>query len=194
VFGPAMIPSMKLTAAHRERFIKKMHHHQGNAVGFQIDEIRLPDGKTATREFLTHPGAVGALAFTPKGLILLVKQYRHPIRQFTYEIPAGKLGKGEDPLLCVKRELEEETGFTAGRVKKLTYFWPTGAFSDEVIHLYVADKLVETEAHPDEDEFLEVVAVTPAQMGRMIRTGKIHDSKTMIAYLAWVSGVIKTKR
>jgi len=178
---------MRLTAKHRERFVKKIHHHQGNAVGFQIDRIRLPDGKLAQREFLTHPGAVGALAFTKDGKILLVKQYRHPVRQFTYEIPAGKLGKGEDPLACVKRELEEETGHKAGRIRKLTSFWPTGAFSDEVIHLYLADRLMETEAHPDDDEFLELVRVTPRQLDRMIRTGKIHDSKTLIAYLAWKS-------
>lgn len=178
---------MKLTARHRERFVKKIHHRQGNAVGFQVDRIRLPDGKLAQREFMTHPGAVGALALTKDGKILLVKQYRHPVRQFTYEIPAGKLGKGEDPLACVKRELEEETGYKAGRIRNLTYFWPTGAFSDEVIHLYVADRLIEAEAHPDEDEFLELVRVTPRQLDRMIRTGKIHDSKTLIAYLAWKS-------
>ena len=135
-----MISIMKLTAKHREHFVKKVHHHQGHAVGFQIDQIRLPDGKLAQREFLTHPGAVGVLAFAGPDKIVLVKQYRHPVRQFTLEIPAGKLGKGENPLACIKRELAEETGYRAGRIRKLLHFWPTGAFSDEVIHLYVADQ------------------------------------------------------
>jgi ADP-ribose pyrophosphatase len=187
-----MMMRVKLTAAHREQFVKKLHHHQGHAVGFQIDQIRLPDGKLAKREFLTHPGAVGILAFPKPNHLLLVKQYRHPVRQFTLEIPAGKLGKGENPLLCAKRELSEETGYTAGRIHKFLHFWPTGAFSDEVIHLYKADRLKAAEAHPDEDEFLEVLTVTKAEMHRLIRANKIHDSKTLIAYLAWTSGAIKT--
>jgi len=182
--------SMKLTFNHREQFVKTLYRHPGKVLGFQIDQIRLPNKQLAQREYLTHPGAVGALAFAAPNKIVLVKQYRHPVRQFTYEIPAGKLGKNENPLACMKRELSEETGYTAGRLRKLTSFWPTGAFSDEVIHLYVADQLTLAEAHPDEDEFLEVVIVSPAQMDRMIQTGKIHDSKTLIAYLAWKSKVL----
>jgi ADP-ribose pyrophosphatase len=134
---------------------------------------------------LTHPGAVGVLAFTAPQKILLVKQYRFPVRQFTYEIPAGKLSLHEKPLACVNRELEEETGYRAGKVKKLLSYWPTAAFSTEVIHLYVATQLVPTQMHPDEDEFIELVSVTPRQIEHWMRTGKIRDSKTLIAYLAW---------
>jgi len=180
---------MKLTNKYREKFLKKLFKKDG-VVGFQVDEVRVPNGKKAQRGFMTHPGAVGALAFASKNEILLVKQYRHPVRQFTYEIPAGKLAKGENPLLCVKRELEEETGHRAGKIKKIVHFWPTAAFSDEVIHLYVATDLKETRMNPDEDEYLEVLKVTPTKMERMIRSGQIHDSKTLIAYLAWRSGVI----
>src|ERR1700735_5398454 len=107
---------MKLTSAHREKFIKKMRRYEGNAVSFQIDQIRLPGGKRAQREFLTHPGAVGALAFAAPNKIVLVKQYRYPVREFTYEIPAGKLDKGENPLACIKRELAEENGYRAGGI------------------------------------------------------------------------------
>jgi ADP-ribose pyrophosphatase len=181
---------MKLTAKHRERFVKIVQRKQGYAVGFRFDQIRLPDGKLAQREFMTHPGAVGALAFAGRDRILLVKQYRHPVGEFTYEIPAGKLDKGEDPLLCVKRELAEETGYRAKKIRKLIHFWPTAAFSDEVIHLYVAEDLVPTDAHPDEDEYLELVTVTRKQLERMIQRGQIHDSKTLIAYFAWRSGLI----
>ena len=176
---------MKLTARYRERFVKTLKKQAGRAVGFQIDQIRLPDGKLAQREFLTHPGAVGVLAFVKPNQILLVKQYRHPIRDFTYEIPAGKLDQGENPLVCVKRELAEETGYRAKRVRKLLHFWPTAAFSDETIHLYIAEDLSPTDAHPDDDEYLEVVTVSPTQLEAMIRRGQIHDSKTLIAYLAW---------
>src|SRR5437868_1090135 len=102
--------AMKLTNRFKERFLRTVHHTAGKAVGFRIDEIRLPDGKVGRREYLTHPGAVGVLAFPRKDRILLIKQYRYPVGQFTYEIPAGKLSKGEDPLACVHRELEEEAG------------------------------------------------------------------------------------
>src|SRR5262245_61230150 len=129
---------MKLGPKHKERFIKIAHQYVGKAVGFRADTIRLPDGRRRNREYLTHPGAVGVLAFANHGKILLVKQFRYPVGKFTLEIPAGKLSKGEDPLGCVRRELEEETGFVPSKVKKLLSYWPTAAFSDEVIHLYLA--------------------------------------------------------
>jgi len=178
---------MKLTKMHRERYVRTLEKFDGKAVGFRMDEVRIPGGGLRTREYLTHPGAVGILAFPRKDRILLIKQHRYPVDEFTYEIPAGKLGKGEDPLACVKRELEEEAGYRARRVKKLLNFWPTAAFSDEVIHLYVGTDLVKTQIDPDDDEFLEVVQVSPSQMERMIRKGQIRDSKTLIAYLSWRS-------
>lgn len=177
--------AMKLTSRHRERFVKREREVRGLAVGFRIDRIRLPDGTSAGREYLTHPGAVGVLAFPKPGRVLLVKQYRYPVGEFTLEIPAGKLAKGEDPADCVKRELEEEAGYRARRVKRLVQFWPTPAFSDEVLHLFVATDLVKTKANPDDDEYLEVVDVSVRNLERLIRRGRIRDSKTLIAYLTW---------
>ncbi len=176
---------MKLTSRYRERFIKRVRHHQGHAVGFRTDQIRLPNRKIAHREYMTHPGAVGILAFETPNKILLVKQYRYPVGQFTYEIPAGKLSPGEKPDACIRRELEEETGFIPKRFKKLVAYWPTAAFSDEVIHLYYATDLIPSRMNPDDDEFLELVRVSPQKLERMIRAGKIQDSKTLIAFLAW---------
>jgi ADP-ribose pyrophosphatase len=174
---------MKLNALYREKFRRELHVFKGRAVGFRCDEIIIPGGKTAQREYLTHPGAVGVLAFDSNNRILLVKQYRHPVGEFTCEIPAGKLTPGENPDACVRRELEEETGFRARRWKKLLSFWPTAAFSNEVIHLYLAKNLVATKINPDEDEFIELVHAAPRQIERWIKTGKIRDSKTIIAYL-----------
>lgn len=176
---------MKLSAKHKEHFKKNLHHYKGRAVGFKADQVSIPGPQLAQREYMDHPGAVGVLAFTSSGKIVLVKQYRYPVAEFTYEIPAGKLAKGENPLKCVQRELEEETGLKAKKISKLVAFWPTAAFSNEVIHLYVATGLIQTEAHPDEDEFIEVVTVSPQQLNRWIRTGRIQDSKTLIAFLAW---------
>jgi ADP-ribose pyrophosphatase len=178
---------VKLTARHKERFQKIAHQFAGNAVGFRADEIRLPDGRSRNREYLTHPGAVGVLAFASPSKILLVKQFRYPVGKFTYEIPAGKLAKGEDPLDCVRRELEEETGFVAGKVRKLLSYWPTAAFSNEVIHLYVAENLKATRMNPDDDEYIELTTVSPARLMTLIRQGKIQDSKTLICFLAWQS-------
>ena len=183
---------MKLTSRHKERFVRTVHKFQGKAVGFRVDTIRLPDGRPRNREYLTHPGAVGVLALAgPK--ILLVKQFRYPTGRFTLEIPAGKLSQGEDPRKCVARELEEETGFVARRTRKLLSFWPTAAFSDEVIHLYVAEGLRATQMNPDDDEFIELLKVTPRQVENYIRNGVIQDSKTIIAYLAWKVRLSSTK-
>ena len=176
---------MKLTRKYTERLLKNLHLYKGRAVGFRADRVRVPGNQLAQREYLTHPGAVGVLAFPSPGKILLVKQYRFPVRQFTYEIPAGKLSARESPLSCVRRELEEETGFRARKVSKLLSYWPTAAFSTEVIHLYVARDLVATRMNPDHDEFIELISVTPRQIEAWMRSGKIRDSKTLIAYLAW---------
>ena len=176
---------MKLTSRHKERFKKIAQTVEGNAIGFRMDEIYLPDGRVRTREYITHPGAVGIHAFESPNKILLVKQYRYPVGEFTYEIPAGKLAKGEDPLKCAKRELEEETGFIARKIRKLLTYWPTAAFSQEVIHLYVAEGLKATHMNPDDDELIELVKVSPKKLGSMIKQGKIKDSKTLIIYLAW---------
>jgi len=176
---------MKLNPRFKERFTKRLHNYPGRAIGFRCDQIRTATGHLTTREYLTHPGAVGVLAFDHTGKIILVKQYRYPIDEFTFEIPAGKLGKRENPWLCVRRELEEETGYRAGKVSKLVSYWPTAAFSTEIIHLFVAKDLKLSQAHPDEDEFIELVKVTPKQLERWMKSGKIKDSKTLIAYNAW---------
>ncbi len=176
---------MKLTKKHQERFKKVAKTFQGKAIGFRMDEIFLSDGRVKTREYITHPGAVGVLAFEAPNRIILVKQFRYPIGQFTYEIPAGKLDKGENPLHCVGRELEEETGFVAKKMKKLVSFWPTAAFSQEIIHLYVAEGLTATRMNPDDDELIELVRVSPRQLEALVRKGQIQDSKTLIAYFVW---------
>ena len=176
---------MKLTPRYQERFQKTLHRYDGKAVGFRADRVTVPNHQIGQREYLLHPGAVGVLAFESPKKIILVKQFRYPVGEFTYEIPAGKLSRGENPLACVRRELEEETGFRARKVTKLLSYWPTAAFSTEVIHLYVADGLVRTQVNPDEDEFLEILTVSPAQLEKWMTIGRIRDSKTLIAYLAW---------
>ena len=169
----------------KERFIRRKTEVRGKAVGFRIDEVRLPDGKTAVREYLDHPGAVAVVALAGKNRVLLVRQHRYPVGRETWEIPAGKLGRGEKPAACVRRELEEETGFRAGRIRKLISYWPTAAFANEVIHIFIADRLKPGVANPDEDEFLSCRAWPLKKVLTEIRKGRIRDSKTLIGLLAY---------
>ncbi len=168
-----------------EKLLKRNRVYKGNAVNFSVDEIRLPDGKKATREYLEHPGAVAVIPFLNKDNIVLVSQYRYPVGKLTLEIPAGKLDKNEKPEACVRRELEEETGFRPKKIKKLISYWPTPAFSNEVLHVYAAFGLIPAKKSPDEDEFIEHCVMPFKEALKKVKNGQIMDSKTIIALLYW---------
>lgn len=168
-----------------ETFVRRRASLRGRFVNFFDDEVRLPNGKLASREYLDHPGAVAVLPVLRGGRVVLVRQYRYPVRRITYELPAGKLARGEAPVRCLRRELREETGYAARRLRRLVSYWPTPAFSDEVLHLYVAEGLVPGRVQPDEDEFLEVVELPLSRALAWVRSGRIRDSKTVIALLAY---------
>jgi ADP-ribose pyrophosphatase len=175
-----------------EKLSKRNRVYTGKAVHFSADEITLPDGKKACREYMEHPGAVAVLPFLDAERIILVKQYRYPVTQLTYEIPAGKLDPGESIAACVKREMAEETGFYPKKVKRILSYWPTPAFSNEVIHVFFATDLVKTEKSPDEDEFISPAVMPFSRALAMVASGRIRDSKTVIALLAWANrGKIK---
>ncbi len=167
-----------------ETFVSKKTVWRGNAVNFDVDTVRLPNGKLATREYIAHPGAVGVVPFRDRDTIVMVRQYRHPVGAVTLELPAGKLDAHESVLSCIKRELAEETGYTARTFTPLIRYWPTPAFANEILHLYVATGLKKGRANTDEDEFLEVVSVPFKKAVAMVRCGKIRDSKTVIGLLS----------
>jgi ADP-ribose pyrophosphatase len=167
-----------------ETLVRKNPVYRGRSVDFCVDEIRLPDGRTAFREYLDHPGAVGVVPFLDDDTVVLVRQYRHPVGVVTLELPAGKLDKNENVLSCVKRELHEETGYTARRIRPLLQYWPTPAFANEVLHLFTAEGLTAGAQHTDEDEFLEAVQMPFEKALALVRSGKIKDSKTVIGLLA----------
>ena len=147
-------------------------------------ENRLPNGQLAAREIARHVGASAVVPVDGEGNVWLVKQFRAPIDQILLEVPAGKLDfKGEDRLLAAKRELQEETGLTAGTWTHLTDIVTTPGFSDELISLYLARNLSAGESHPDEDEFLNVVKVPLAELVAMIARGEVTDAKTICAVL-----------
>ena len=165
--------------------MRRRRVHRGRAIHFYVDEVRLPDGKRAVREYVDHPGAVAVVPFLGPDTVILVRQYRYPVGETTYEIPAGKFdARGESPVSCVRRELREETGYAAGRLKRLVTFWPAPAFSNERLHIYRADRLKAGPVSPDEDEFIEALAVPFARALAWVRSGKIKDAKTTIGLMA----------
>jgi ADP-ribose pyrophosphatase len=164
-----------------EKMIRRNTVFKGAMVNFRQDTVRLSNNRVATREFMDHPGAVGIVPVLKNGNIVLIKQFRYPVGVVTYEIPAGKLSKGENPPSCAKRELAEEANLKPLKIKKLINFWPTAAFSNEVIHLYVAEKVAPAEGKPDYDEILEKVDMPLTKALALIRSGTIKDSKTIIA-------------
>lgn len=148
------------------------------------DEVELPNGDKAVREWIKHPGASSVIPLLPDNQIILVKQYRYPVAQVTLEVPAGKLDKpGEDPVVCARRELSEETGYTAGKIWKLTTIATTVGFTNEYIHLYAASDLTAGEKHPDYDEFINTVKMPLTAALHLVETGKIIDSKSIISIL-----------
>ena len=156
----------------------------GHLLHVRRDTVRLPNGNTAVREWISHPGASAVIPLLPDGRIILVRQYRYPIQQITLEIPAGKLDVvGEDPLDCAKRELKEETGYTALKYEKLTTIATTVGFSNECIHIYSARELTPGKQCPDEDEFINLVKVPLEEACAMVADGRIMDAKSITAIL-----------
>lgn len=173
--------------------VRKKTVYRGRAVNFCVDTVRLPNRQMATREYVSHPGAAAVIAVDEKGCVILVRQCRYPIGKITYELPAGKLERRDSALGCARRELREETGFSAGRIRKLLSFWPAPAFSNETLHIFMADRLRRGKIALDEDEFLEVVTIPFQKALDWVSSGKIKDSKTIIGLQAYALRKSKTK-
>ncbi|WP_397376218.1 NUDIX hydrolase [Paenibacillus sp. sptzw28] len=175
---------LKKTDEFREKTVKTQPVFEGKIISLQVDTVQLPGGGTATREIVRHPGAAAVLALID-GNMLVVEQYRKPMEKFQIEIPAGKLDAGEDPMSAAARELEEETGYRAGKLRPISAFYTSPGFADEKLYLYMAEDLERGESRPDEDEFLEVQAISFEQAQQYIREERISDAKTILAVYAW---------
>lgn len=175
-----MRENMELT----ERKLSREDIFAGRIVTVHVDTVALPDGGTATREVVDHPGGVAVLPLDGENNVLAVRQYRYPFGRTTLEIPAGKLDHpGEDPYEAGLRELREETGATPGVYEPLGRVLPSPGCYGEILHLYLARDLRMAEQHLDEDEFLNVERVPFAEMVRRCLEGEIEDAKTVIAVL-----------
>jgi ADP-ribose pyrophosphatase len=162
--------------------------YTGKIVSLDVDTVQFPNGTSGDLEMIRHPGASAILPFLsdPKGddpQILLIRQFRYAADGYVYEIPAGRLEKGEDPKDCATRELMEETGCHASGVQYLTTIFTTPGFTDEKIHLFMATGVTTGEAKPESDEFMELQPRTLSQALKMIQAGEIQDAKTIVTIL-----------
>ncbi|TFE29925.1 NUDIX domain-containing protein [Cohnella luojiensis] len=167
-----------------EETIESKPIFQGRIISLQVDTVRLPNGETATREIVRHPGAVAVIAIVDNKM-LVVEQFRKALEKAQVEIPAGKLDAGEEPEAAALRELEEETGYRARSIVHLQSFSTSPGFAEEIIHLYFTDDLEQGEVHLDEEEFLTCEAITLDQALQYIQDGRICDAKTLLAVSAW---------
>jgi ADP-ribose pyrophosphatase len=155
--------------------------HDGTIFKVYSDLVRLPNGNMAVREYLHHPGAVAILPVGDDGTLYLIEQFRYAAKGTIFEVPAGTLGEGEDRDACAARELEEETGFRAGRMERLLSFFLCPGYSDEMLTLYRASELQESKANTEENEILELRPMTLDDAFQLISEGRIKDSKTLVA-------------
>lgn len=177
-----------------EKTIERKSMYKGNIIGVDLISVTLPNGKEASRDVVTHPGASVVIPVSKNNELYMVRQFRKPIDKELLEIPAGKLDAGEDPLICARRELKEETGLDTQNLRHVTDIHSTPGFSDEVLHMYIATDLNEGEACADEDEFLSVEKVPVDVLVDMVLKHEITDAKTIIGILLadkYIKGEIK---
>ncbi len=163
--------------------IESQHIFRGLVFDVERDRLREENGVEIIREVVRHSGGAGCLPLFADGRVALVRQYRHPAQRDLLEIPAGKIEVDETPIECAAREIEQETGFRAGRIEKLADFFSTPGFCEERLYVYLATDLMPVEQNLDHDEFVEVVFLSLAEAVEMVERNEIEDSKTIIALL-----------
>lgn len=170
-------------ASLEEKTLISKEIFSGKVISLHVQEVELPNGKHSKREIIKHPGAVAILAVTNDRKIVMVEQFRKALERNIVEIPAGKLEKGEEPALCARRELEEETGYICENLELLTSFYTSPGFADEMIHVFLATGLTKKEnsAALDEDEFVNLEELTLEEALHYIKEQKIYDAKTIYA-------------
>ena len=166
-----------------EKTVSVDYKFKGEVINLRVDTVCTPSGNNATREIVEHPGGVCVVPLDEEGNVIMEWQYRRPFDCNLFEIPAGKLYPGEDPLECGKRELEEETGFRARKYISLGKMYPTPGFCGEILHMYLALDLYEGEKNPDEDEFIEIERVPLSVLVEKVLSGEIIDGKTALALM-----------
>lgn len=157
--------------------------YNGKIFNVALEKVTLPNGVTKDREVIRHPGAAAMVPLLDDGNVVLVKQYRHAVNNYLWEIPAGTLEPDEEPMACAERELVEETGYEATNFDKLTEILPAPGYTDEHIHIFLATGLTLAEQRLEDDEVLTVRPTPFDKAIEMIKTGEIQDAKTIVGLL-----------
>ncbi len=165
----------------RAKLLERRVIWEGNVGSFGLDTVVLPSGEQVTLALFKHPGASAVVPFLDDENVVLLRQFRHAAGGVIWEVPAGKLDRGEDPLTCAARELEEETGYRAGRIVKTGSVLTTPGFTDELIHLFCAYDLAPGKFAPEPHEVLRTEVVPLARALAMIESGEIRDGKSIAA-------------
>lgn len=165
----------------REIKINSEEIYNGKILRLDRDLVKCPNGNEAYREVVRHHGGAAILCLNEENEVLLERQFRYAYDEVIYEIPAGKLEKGEDPYCAALRELEEETGFMANKLESLGVIYPSCGYTDEKIYLFLANDYTKTKTHFDDDEVIETIWVSIKKLKNMILNGEIKDAKTICA-------------
>ena len=168
-----------------EKTLSSERIYEGAILNLRRDKVSVKEGRTSYREIVEHNGGVVVLGTTREGRVPMIRQYRKATGQVMFELPAGKLEKGEDPEDAALREFREETGYTAGRIRHVASFYPTVGYSEEILHVYFAEDLTPGETDLDENESIDVEERLPEELYGMIAAGGMNDGKTMLAILLY---------
>jgi ADP-ribose pyrophosphatase len=167
----------------QERTLHSEQIYKGKIINLRVDTVELPSGKKTKREIVEHAGCTAIVAIDSEKNVILVRQYRKPVERMLLEIPAGGIEPDEDPLDCARRELEEETGFSAGRWEHLSMFYTSPGFCTEFMHLYLATDLKSVKRAADDDEHIEVVRVPLKKTIELVASGEVCDAKSIAGLL-----------
>src|ERR1700690_1987430 len=176
----------------RAKLLKSKVLYTGKVFRLQRDTVIEPGGVQAERDVIVHPGSVVVMPVFADGRVLLIRQYRHSVGEFLWELVAGRKEPKESPIVGARRELLEETGYTARRLRKLMHIIPTPGFVNEWMWIFAAEGLVEGMAQPEKDEKIEPKIFTLKQIDRMIANGQLRDAKSicgLLYYMRYVASV-----
>ena len=177
-----------------ERTLESTQIYEGRIVGLRVDRVVLPGGRETTREVVEHPDCVAIVAIDAEDNVILVRQFRHAVARELLEIPAGNIEPGEEPLQGALRELEEETGYIAGRMERLGGFYSSPGYSTEFLHLFLATELEPSPSRAQEDEIIEVVPIPLKQVRSLITSGELRDAKSIAGFFVLFQRLEKNKR
>ncbi|UCD31513.1 MAG: NUDIX hydrolase [Desulfobacterales bacterium] len=166
---------------------KSTEIYRGKHFSFVTEDITLPNGIESEIAMVRHPGSTAIVPLLDNHTVVMTRQYRHPVREYVIEIPAGTMEPGESPANCAKRELEEETGYMANELVELSHIHMLPAYSDEKIYLYLAQNLTKTQQNLDREEIIHTVTYSLDETLKLIENGSITDALTIMAiYRAWI--------